>query len=278
VATVIPITSAAGRWEVMTAVASLASSKGQAIEIEMLEHCGTPCGESDSILSLLESRRELSDPETCIGYSLFDGGEIFRLRALGRSVHELCCARRGISEPGLDLCNAANSAVAAAKLALVSLVMGPVFENYETPATDLIAAPLCVEFPWGRWDVMDCVARLGDPEHQVAVWIHNEIRDKGEFDTFEEAVNILFCDRYVLPHPEAAVRSVLALGPEIEHLAMLGTRLDEVLDRLGDVPFEHYFGDPIWPTVVAAAQDALAAMVLAGRFRECSGDGDSDRP
>lgn len=137
---------------------------------------------------------------------------------------------------------------------------------------------VCVEFPWGRWDAMDCVARLGDPEHQVAAWIRYDLRDKGEFDTFEEAVNILYDDRYVLPHPEKAVPSVLVPGPEIERLATLGRNLDEVLDRLGDVPFESYFNDPSWPTVVAAAQEALAAMVLVGRFRECPGEDPPVRP
>lgn len=137
VAAVIRVTSPARRWEIMTAVAFLAASSDRAIETEVPGRHRAPCSEIDSVLSRLDGCRELSDPERWVGSSLSDGGEVSRLETLGRWVRELRGVRGCATAPAFDLDGAAQSAIAAARLALSSLVMGPVFENYETPAADL---------------------------------------------------------------------------------------------------------------------------------------------
>jgi len=256
------------RWELMQAIARVCDEGCRPnIVSPSPSRTGSWDGFTRAVRSLA-TMGELQEPREWVGRSIEEGSDVDGLNVLDDCVTRLLSTPSGASakhQDGEELCSAAWAT-------LTTLVLNPSFEDYESSEPGLDGASVCVQFPWGRWDVIDCIARLSDLEHQVAVWIRHEIRDKGEFDTFDETVNILYDDRYVLPSPWKAVPSVLAPGPEIERLATLGAMLDGVLDRLGDVPFERYFNDPIWPSVVASAQGSLAAMVLTGRFRECPGD------
>lgn len=123
---------------------------------------------------------------------------------------------------------------------------------------------IAVRYPNARWQVMDAVASLSDPDYQERIWIRREYPHPNFYDSFDQVVHTLFDDWTVLPDPRAAVGAILVDGPEVPRLADLGATLSRLIDRLGDVPDEHYLNHDDWQTVLTEAALALAAMVLAG--------------
>lgn len=120
-----------------------------------------------------------------------------------------------------------------------------------------------VRFTISRWDVLGCLADLGDLAFQTRIWGRRDTSE-GFYDTFDEVVNLL--DDLAPSPPRAAVPWTLVDGPEVGRLADLWRVLDSLLDELGDAEFEEYLRHPRWLEVVRAARAALCAMVIAGPF------------
>lgn len=127
---------------------------------------------------------------------------------------------------------------------------------------------MVVEFPRIRRDVMDSLAVLSDVEYQGRAWVRREGFAPGQHDDFDYHIHVLYDDAAVLPDPEESVGTVLVPGDEIERLRELGTVLDEILHRIGDVTGDKFVVDAQWPRVVRSSGVALAAMVRAWGFWE----------
>lgn len=128
------------------------------------------------------------------------------------------------------------------------------------------AEVIIVSYPYARWAVMDALASLSDRDHQERVWIGRDLRSPGNVDSLDQAVHTLYDDWAVLPDPRKAIEAILADGPEVERLIILGDTLDRLIDELGDAPDVDYLAHKDWPTVRTQAGATLAAMVLAGSF------------
>jgi hypothetical protein len=114
---------------------------------------------------------------------------------------------------------------------------------------------------------MQAVAALADPEYQRRVWIDRILPEENYYDELTLNVHILYDDSTALPEPRTAIGDILVDGDEIPRLATLGRILGPMIEELGDAPDIEYLDDNRWPSLVRAAESALAAMVLAG-FRK----------
>ncbi|MFF2552042.1 hypothetical protein ACFVUS_13645 [Nocardia sp. NPDC058058] len=121
-----------------------------------------------------------------------------------------------------------------------------------------------VRFPYMRSAVIDAVATLADPQYQRRVWIDRILPDPALVDDLDANIHVLYDDCRVLPDPDDMIGDVLIAGDEITRLRALGAVLDPLIERLGDSADAHYLADAHWPAVVAAARDALPALILAG--------------
>jgi hypothetical protein len=113
-----------------------------------------------------------------------------------------------------------------------------------------------------RDEVISALRSLSDPVHQRSRWGRYE-EGVNYYDDLSLNVHILYDDCQVLPDPSAAVGTVLMAG-EVEPLLGVDRSLSPLLDELADRPDSDYLEDPRWPSVVAAARDALDAMRQAG--------------
>ncbi len=116
-----------------------------------------------------------------------------------------------------------------------------------------------VTFPYMRAEVLGSVEALSDPAYQQRVWIDKVYPTVNFYDDLDQNIHILFDDTQVLPDPSDRVGSYL-YADEVAPLRELGTVLDAVIDRLGDVSADQYMADPLWADVVALARIALSAM------------------
>jgi len=141
--------------------------------------------------------------------------------------------------------------------------LGPGPPEAACDQSHMVATMIWVRFTISRWDVLGCLADLGDLAFQTRIWGRRDTSE-GFYDTFDEVVNLL--DDLAPSPARAAVRWVLVDGPEVGRLSDLWQVLNSLLDEFGDVEFEEYLRHPRWLEVVRAARAALTAMVIAGPF------------
>lgn len=109
-----------------------------------------------------------------------------------------------------------------------------------------------------RLQVIAALRSLSDVGHQRARW---GLVEEGVdyYDDLTLNVHILYDDCTVLPDPAAAVPDVLH-EEEVPFFSALEVTLGALLQDLQDAPDSVYMSSPRWPSVVAAAGNALAVM------------------
>jgi hypothetical protein len=119
-----------------------------------------------------------------------------------------------------------------------------------------------IQFPAMRQEVIAALRALADPQRQRS-WGKVE-QGVSYYDDLTLNVHILYDDCQVLPDPSTAVGSVLARG-EVDALRAVHDALNPLLEDLIDKPDGDYLMDPRWPTVIAAASEALRTMAASER-------------
>lgn len=128
----------------------------------------------------------------------------------------------------------------------------------------MVRAVTSVEFPAMRYEVVQALATLADPDYQRRAWLEKRFDRPGSYEDLNMNVHTLYDDTEVLPNPRDSIGTILTDGPEIEALEALAVPYSVLLDRLGDAEPSQYLNAPEWPDVIRAASVALASMVRAG--------------
>lgn len=111
-----------------------------------------------------------------------------------------------------------------------------------------------------RAEVILAVAALADAEYQQRFW--GVRRPSGAYDDLSMSIHTLYDDDVHLPNVDDSIGAVLVDGNELDRLRVLDSHLSPIIAELGDAPDSDYLAHEKWPSVVAAAQLALSALVL----------------
>jgi hypothetical protein len=109
-----------------------------------------------------------------------------------------------------------------------------------------------------RLDVVAALQSLADPQRQKK-WGKIE-KGVNYYDDLTLDMNILYDDCQVLPDPSLSIGSIL-YPSEVEVLRSVHDALNPLRKDLGNKPDSNYLIDPRWPTVIAAAKEALQTMI-----------------
>lgn len=114
--------------------------------------------------------------------------------------------------------------------------------------------------PWMRQQLVSTVAGFSDPDFHRPSWLHQEFPPEVEFDTFDDAVMVLFDILELEESPDWSLGRFVR-SREGEKLKVLIQRLNLALDGVGPhAPTDEYLDSSLWPDVVDAAREALAAL------------------
>lgn len=114
-----------------------------------------------------------------------------------------------------------------------------------------------IKFPEMRLEVVAALESLSNRIRQEH-WGKVE-DDVNHFDDLTLNVHILYDDCMVLPDPSSAVPEILH-QEEVSALRDLENALGPMIRELRDLPDRAYINDSRWPTVMAAAAEALRIM------------------
>jgi hypothetical protein len=115
-----------------------------------------------------------------------------------------------------------------------------------------------IEFPWLRFQLIENLKALSDPDYQRREWIKYAPEDNAEFDEMDYVVHFLYDDTELAENPHDAIGSILYNKNEAEALEKLSTSLDVIFAKYGtDLDGPDYIKLPEWIGVVNCAKSAL---------------------
>jgi hypothetical protein len=118
-----------------------------------------------------------------------------------------------------------------------------------------------IRYPELRAVLRETVKNLSDGEYQRRVWIRHEFPYPGFYDSFSEAIHVIYDDLNLADRPRGAIGYVLYGTVELEALSELIEKLDLVFDSLGaERQDEEYVKSALWGDVVVAAAAALDVL------------------